>query len=206
MQYGRSVNLQNMAHETTMKIYDFMNVQYIHNAQFAKALPIGYLETARYLADWHEYNIFSDPKLNGIGNSKLETRTRPCDLAHALSVAGQTILPSIVSGFQSIISSTDPIKFVYLAISYKPFISLFNMTKVVDVAPELAGIVNYASVVALEVRKPASGDPVLRFKFLNSTGTGTDYNFTTYAMLGSSGDTNLTDFINYVTTRSEDKA
>lgn len=46
-----------------------MNVESIHNSDFAKNLPPGSLQTARYLADWHEYNVFSDPQVDGIGNS-----------------------------------------------------------------------------------------------------------------------------------------
>ncbi|KAG6844518.1 hypothetical protein H0H87_006279 [Tephrocybe sp. NHM501043] len=188
---GRPVSLENM-----WNIYDFMNVQSIHNEVFSKALPEGMLETARDLANWHEYHVFSDPELSGIGN-----------------IAGQTIIPSIISGFKSIVSETDPVKFVYHAISYKPFISLFNMTKVAEAAPEVAGIgrqfafnplttftdkswlVNYAAAVALEARQPATGgEPVLRLNFMN----GTDDDFKTYSILGSSSDVPLNDFINYL--------
>ena len=53
-----------------LQIYDYMNVQSIHNATFAKRLPAGYLARARDLANWHEYNVFTDPALGGIGNSE----------------------------------------------------------------------------------------------------------------------------------------
>ena len=56
---------------TIHQIYDYMNVNAIHNATFAKNLPAGYLEQARDLANFHEGNIFSSPQPNGIGNSKL---------------------------------------------------------------------------------------------------------------------------------------
>ncbi|KAF8073645.1 histidine phosphatase superfamily [Lyophyllum atratum] len=168
---GRPVTLQNM-----WNIYDFMNVQWIHNADFKKALPPTYLEQARYLANWHEYNVFSDPQPNGIGN-----------------IAGQTILPSILTGFQNIIDESNQIKFVYLAISYKPFISLFNMTRVAEAQPELAGIVDYASAIALEVLQPSSGEPILRLKFKN----GTDPEFRKLNLLGSDADVPLQDFINF---------
>lgn len=48
-----------------------MNVQSIHNATFANRLPPTYLAQARDLAAYHEYGVFSDPNLSGIGNSKL---------------------------------------------------------------------------------------------------------------------------------------
>lgn len=49
-------------------------------------------------------------------------------------------MPSILSGFDHIVNASDPLKFVYEAISYKPFISLFNMTGVAQTNPELAGV------------------------------------------------------------------
>jgi hypothetical protein len=168
---GRPVTLQNM-----WNIYDFMNVQSIHNATFAKALPATFLEQARDLANWHEYGVFTSPELDGIGN-----------------IAGQTMLPSIINGLTRISNSTDPLKFVYEAIAYKPFLSLFNMTGVAQANPELAGIVNYAAAVALEVRQPSSGgSSVLRFNFRN----GSDAQFQTYNLLGGSTDIPLSTFVN----------
>jgi hypothetical protein len=55
-------------------------------------------------------------------------------------VPGHTILPSILDGLRSINDSSNPIKLMYQAISYKPFISLFNLTGVESANPELAGI------------------------------------------------------------------
>ena len=55
-------------------------------------------------------------------------------------VAGRTILPSIFDGMQRITNQSDPLKFLYEAISYKPFISLFNMTGISGTYPELAGV------------------------------------------------------------------
>ncbi|KAF8967110.1 histidine phosphatase superfamily [Flammula alnicola] len=168
---GRPVALQDM-----WNIFDFINVQFIHNASFANALPPTYLEQARDLANFHEYGIFSSLQLNGIGN-----------------IAGQTILPSILDGFASIADSKNPRKLVYEAVSYKPFISLFNMTGAAQMNPQLAGIVNYAAAVAFEVLQPnTGGEPVIRFKFKN----GTDDEFKTYGILGSTTDVPLSTFVN----------
>ena len=46
-----------------------MNVQSIHNATFLNDLPGTYLAQARALANWHQYNSFSAPQLDSIGNS-----------------------------------------------------------------------------------------------------------------------------------------
>ncbi|KAF4617308.1 hypothetical protein D9613_006002 [Agrocybe pediades] len=155
------VTLQNM-----WNVYDYMNVQSIHNATFAKNLPEGYLERARSLANYHEYGIFSSPQIDGIGN-----------------IAGRTILPSIIDGMQSIIDKKNSQKMLLQAVSYKPFISLFNMTGAAQMNESLAGIVNYAAALALEVRQPnAGGEPFVTFKFKN----GTDQDLNTYGFLGSS--------------------
>ncbi|EJF61011.1 phosphoglycerate mutase-like protein [Dichomitus squalens LYAD-421 SS1] len=156
---GRPVTLENM-----WNIFDYMNVQSIHNATFANALPNGFLPMARYLADWHEYNVFSDTSFNGIGN-----------------IAFRTMIPSVVTAMQRIANASDPLKLHYSAIAYKPFLSLFNMTGVVADGALPESIVNYAASVVLEVRQPASGSgsaPVIRFMFKN----GTDDAYRAYPM------------------------
>ncbi|KAN0087790.1 Histidine phosphatase superfamily [Tylopilus felleus] len=169
---GRSVSLENM-----WNIYDYMNVNSIHNATFANALPATFLAQARALANWHEYNVFTDPSISGIGN-----------------IAGQAIVPTILDAFDNIVNTTNPVKLMITAIAYKPFLSLFNMTGVAAANPQLAGIVDYASVVAFEVRQPsAGGEPVIRFNFKN----GTD-DFVTYNFLSQTGDAPLSAFINAV--------
>ncbi|CAK5284334.1 unnamed protein product [Mycena citricolor] len=170
---GRAVTLENM-----WNIYDFMNVQSIHNKAFAQALPPTFLAQARTLANWHEYGVFTSPQLNGIGN-----------------IAGRTILPQMLQELHSIANASDPLKIAYQAIAYKPFLSLFNMTGVAEQNPELAGIVNYAAAVALEVRQPSDGsEAVLRFNFKN--GTGQD--FVTYNFLGSTTDVPISTLVQHV--------
>lgn len=91
-----------------------MNVQSIHNATFASLVTPSMLAQARDLANYHEYNVFSDPELGGIGN-----------------IAGTAMLPSILTAFQRIANASDPLLLHYSAVAYKPLLSLFNMTGVV---------------------------------------------------------------------------
>ncbi|KAI0258976.1 histidine phosphatase superfamily [Gloeopeniophorella convolvens] len=168
---GRPVTLQNM-----WNIFDFMNVNSIHNASFHDALPPTFLAQARDLANWHEYNTFTSAQLGGIEN-----------------IAGRTVLPTLVNGMQRIVNASDPLALMISAISYKPFLSLFNMTGATTANASLAAVVDYAAAWALEVRQPAAGGaPVLRFNFKN----GTDDVFRPYAFLGSSSDVPLATFIN----------
>ncbi|KAF5315099.1 hypothetical protein D9619_007012 [Psilocybe cf. subviscida] len=169
---GRPATLENM-----WNIFDYLNVQFIHNATFATALPPTFREQARALANFHERGVFSSPQPDGIGN-----------------IAGHTVLPSIIQGLQNIIDPTNQQKFMLQAMSYKPFISLFNMTGVAEVNPQLSGIVEYASAVALEVRQPSTGgEPVIRFMFKNGTN---DDAFVRYSFMNSTSDVPVSTFIN----------
>ncbi|KAJ6511981.1 histidine phosphatase superfamily [Mycena vitilis] len=170
---GRPVTLENM-----YNIYDFMNVQSIHNEAFSKALPATFLEQAYTLASWHEAGVFTSPQLDGIGN-----------------IPGRTILPQILSELASIANASDPLKIAYQSLAYKPFLSIFNMTGASELNPALAEIVPYASAVALEVRQPsAGGEPVIRLNFKN----GTAQDFATYNFLGGSGDMPLSTLADHV--------
>ncbi|KAG9315539.1 histidine phosphatase superfamily [Chiua virens] len=170
---GRSVSLENM-----WNIFDYINVNYIHNTTFANALPSTFREQARALANWHEYNVFTDPSVSGIGN-----------------IAGQAIVPVVLNAFDDIVNASNPVKMSITAIAYKPLLSLFNMTGVAAANPQLAGIVDYASAVAFEVRQPSSGgEPVIRFNFKN----GSDSEFVTYDFLNQTGDVPLSAFIDAV--------
>lgn len=63
----------------------------------------------------------------------------------ALSVPGRAILPQILSEINSIANASDPLKLAYQSLSYKPFLSLFNMTGAAVQHPELAEIGEFAT-------------------------------------------------------------
>ncbi len=121
------------------------------------------------------------------------------------------MLPAIIGGFRQVANVSNPLKFFYEAIAYKPFLSLFNMTSVAHTYPELAGIgasqnrqskpsltlslkiilVEYAAAVVYEVRPGSTpSDPMIRMIFKNGT---TDI-FRTYNMFDQAGDTPLSLF------------
>lgn len=121
---------------------------------------------ARSWANWHEYTSFSDPSPTSIGN-----------------VAGRTILPVIIDALNDIRNSSDPMLFRGLGISYKPFISLFNMTQVAQTYPEVAGVVNYAAALAFEIRRETvTNSYTVTLNFKNGSEVA---DFTAYNMFGS---------------------
>ena len=90
-------------------------------------------------------------------------------------VAIRTTLPSIFTSLTRISNASDPLKFAIDEISYKPFISLFNLTGAAAADPALAAIVDYASVVALELHAPSDGQgggPTVSVRFKNGTTDG----------------------------------
>ncbi|KAG8755225.1 hypothetical protein FRC12_010955 [Ceratobasidium sp. 428] len=166
----RPLKLTNM-----WNIFDFLNVQSIHDRNLSSQIAPGTLAQARALANWHQYRTFSSAQMDGIGN-----------------IAGRTVLPDILTSLNAFANSSQPLRFTYLSLSYKPFISLFNMTGVAQSNSQLAGIVNYASSITFELRQPSSGSaPVVRMSFKNGSD---DASFATYGMFGGQGDTLLVDF------------
>ncbi|KZV74165.1 phosphoglycerate mutase-like protein [Peniophora sp. CONT] len=148
---GRSINFTNM-----FNIFDFVNVNNIHNTTFHDELPATFVEQAYGFANFHENGVFSDVSPEGIGN-----------------VAFRTILPSVFSSLNRIANASDPLKLALNGISYKPFISFFNLTAASVDGEPLFGVVDYASSLALELHAntDASGalDPFLTFQFKNGT-------------------------------------
>ncbi|KAJ7481838.1 phosphoglycerate mutase-like protein [Mycena latifolia] len=159
-------------------MWDFVDVQMQHNRTFLREIPPGFVNQARVLADFHDGNAFSDPKPDGIGN-----------------VATRVMLPSIFSALTRIVNQTDPLKLAINGISYKPFISLFNLTEATKTNPEIRGIENYNSLAALELRNSSSGEPTLRLKFKNGTD---EHEFRTLKMFGKT-DVPLSEFISRLT-------
>ena len=57
-----------------------------------------------------------------------------------MSVAGRTILPSLISSLERIADERDALKFVVQEVSYKPMISFFNLTGVDVHYPDINGL------------------------------------------------------------------
>lgn len=101
----------------------------MYNQTYAYRLPPTIEPTARSLANWHEDKIFSDEKMDGIGNSASGPRTILSLLTFFLSVvAGRTLLRTILASLERIAFNGDPLQLMIVDTTYQPFISLFHMT------------------------------------------------------------------------------
>ena len=126
-------------------------------------------------------------------------------------------MPPLTEYIHRILNPSDPLKFAYTASSYKPFISLFNVTGVAQMNNSLAGVgkyrphhpyyhrmrfrstnrslplVDFSGSIAFEVRTSPKTGPFIRFNFKNGT---TDSSYNTYGIMGSSsGDVPVQTFI-----------
>ncbi|KAG8907955.1 hypothetical protein FRB99_001463 [Tulasnella sp. 403] len=145
--------------------YNYLSINDAHNNTFHQLLPPGLIAQTRQVADWEQYNLYSST-----------------DPTNILNIGGQTLLAEIINILGRLSNKSDPLKLVYYSASYKPLISLFAMTNVTTIHPELAGIANFAGAVALEVRQPLnSTDLLVRFNFKNGTA---DPDFKPYPMFG----------------------
>ncbi|KZT67111.1 phosphoglycerate mutase-like protein [Daedalea quercina L-15889] len=163
----RSLQLSNMVGS---RIFDYVNVQSIHNATFASALPDGLLAQARALVNWQQYQVFTDPSFDGIGN-----------------VGFRTMLPGILDSFDQFQNASAGLKLSYYAISYKPFLGLFNMTGAVNDGQVPEAIVDYAGSTVFELRQPSnSSEPTVRLMFKNGT-SAAEYSPVTMSFAGWDG-------------------
>lgn len=121
--------------ENAWNLFDFLNVEYIHNSTLSQQIGENNREIARlvisrssrlkadnhriltgipflsfypffvirYWANYHEAGSFSAKDPNDVGN-----------------IAGQAILPPLLDGLSTIANTSQPLKFTYLAASYKP--------------------------------------------------------------------------------------
>jgi len=169
--FGRPANLAN-----AVNIFDFMNHQLTHNKTYAHRLPPTLIEQARHWANFHEQGVFSDRSMSGIGN-----------------IAARTLMRSVIGSLQRITYDGDPVQLVLQSTTYHPFISFFNQTEVASEDPDIFGIPDFASAIAIELRRGSLPDnrDFLRFHFKN----GTKEEFRPVHVFGHRSDIPLTEFI-----------
>ncbi|GAA5995985.1 uncharacterized protein JCM10292_004871 [Rhodotorula paludigena] len=178
---NRTVSIANF-----YNVWDYMNVNSIHNETFLELLEQhGGAETlarARDLANFHEYNLFTGSGSGDIGN-----------------FAGRTVFSRIIESLQAFTQDDNDVHLTHYHFSYKPFLSIFNMTNIAaSTSPTLQypqGIVDYASVGVFELRDGGSGSSGYDVRFGFRNGTETD-DLTYYPLFGAdSVDMDLSTFV-----------
>ncbi|KAG7091479.1 hypothetical protein E1B28_010510 [Marasmius oreades] len=169
--FGRSLTLEN-----AWNLYDYINTQLTYNQTYAFRLPPHIVDNARSLANYHENGIFSDKESSGIGN-----------------IAGRTMLHLVLDALERMGFEENPLKFSLIETTYQPFISFFHEVEAVQENPALKAIPNFASAIAIELRKTTPPDirPMIRLRFKN----GTQAEWETLHAYGHRGDIPLTEFI-----------
>ncbi|ORY83664.1 phosphoglycerate mutase-like protein [Protomyces lactucae-debilis] len=156
---GRNTTLKDM-----YNVYDFINVNQIYNATFKQELDNSTLAKASDLANWLSYRVFTGSSISSIGN-----------------VAGRGMMSQIIEAMADIADTTTPRKIKHYSLSYKPFLSLFNMTGAAQSAPELQAVPAYSSMAAFELRN-ISSELFINLVFRNGSDAGTQA--VSYPILG----------------------
>ncbi|GAA6038328.1 hypothetical protein JCM8097_003946 [Rhodosporidiobolus ruineniae] len=164
---NRTVSLAN-----AYNVFDYINVNQLHNATFAAALNAtgeGTMAHIRDIASYHEWALFTSPGLGDLGN-----------------MAGRALLPRILGSLQAFTESDNEVKVAHYHLAYKPFLSLFNMTDLGAAMPNADAMVDYASMAVFEIRNGGSGSSGydVRFGFRNGSETSTDVTY--YPLFGQS--------------------
>jgi lysosomal acid phosphatase len=104
------------------------------------------------------------------------------------------VLRSILGSLQRIAYNGDPLQMLVEETTYQPFISLTHMLGLDDSTPSLKGVPNFASALAIELRRGSEGDSrdYVRIKFKNGTADG---DFQVVHAFDHKGDVPLSEFI-----------
>ena len=137
-------------------IFDYLNVGYLHNQTVYRNITAGDLFQLQTLADAQElakvYNLSSPLR----------------------SIGGQTLAAIILFTLNQTVSGTNPdIKLTYFATSYSIFQAFFGISGLLDASADFYGLLEYASTMSFEVRRPApssgSQNLFVRFSFRNGS-------------------------------------
>lgn len=131
-------------------VFDFLNVERIHNATLAPMITDDIAQQALFWANYHEAGLFSSPDPMSIG-----------------SIAGRGILNPLTDSIRRVANASDPLKVSVLAASYKPFFSLFSLFQMLDLQGKL---VDYASAMVFEIHQ----DNTMQIYFRNGSNGSLD--------------------------------
>ncbi|KAL7270877.1 hypothetical protein RUND412_006397 [Rhizina undulata] len=146
-------------------IFDYANVNSIHNTTVANLVTAEELFQLRILADSHEVAY----------NANMSSAN-----VDALTIGGRTLVEKIVTQFKSAISSNGTTNIFSLLVgSYDTFLSFFGITGLQQVSDDFYGLPDYASTLVFELFSyandttfPDESDLYVRFLFRNGTTDG----------------------------------
>ncbi|KIK09290.1 hypothetical protein K443DRAFT_452947 [Laccaria amethystina LaAM-08-1] len=105
------------------------------------------------------------------GPTTTTTASSPTRTFTAFATSLVALLHTIITSLERITFNGNPLQFMLVKTTYRPFISLFQQTGVLDKHPELAGFPNYAAAFAIELRRgsPLDVRDFVRSRFKNGT-------------------------------------
>jgi prostatic aicd phosphatase len=148
--------LSEIGYQYAYRIFDYLNVGYIHNQTIFTSLNPQDLFQLQTLASTQEL-------------AKVYNVSIPL-----LSIGGQTLASLILSTLNQTVSGTNPdLKLTYFATSYSIFQAFFGISSLLEASADFNGLPDYASIMSFELRRPfdSSGPQNLfvRFSFRNGS-------------------------------------
>ena len=117
-------------------VFDFLNVEKIHNATLAPLITDEMLSNDLTWAEYHEAGVFGDKSPESLG-----------------SIAGRGMLNPLTDAISRVANASDPLKLSVIGASYKPFFSLFSLFQIDQLQGKL---VDYASAMVFEIHEDKS--------------------------------------------------
>lgn len=153
-----------LGYQNAYTIFDYLNVNYIHNQTVKNNLTAEDLLQLRTLADKHELGLNFNASVP------------------ATTIGAQTFLSAIQTQLLNVKNGTSK-SAVYFG-AYHTFLSFFGLANLTTVNENFTGLPDYAATMAFELRNSSTGDISVRFLYKN----GSDPNVETqaYPLFGSS--------------------
>lgn len=151
---GKGIPKSKLNYGNAYSVFDYINVNRIHNGTFAKLIDQNTFNQVQWLQD--QYTT----RLNYNASNA------------ATTIGGQTLLAGMYSHLNQTLVQKTPLLTLFTG-SYDAFSQFFGLAGLIDLDPvQFTGIVNYGASMVLELYTPdASSDVHVRFLFRNGTET-----------------------------------
>lgn len=172
---GKGVPKWKLNYQNAYTVFDYINVNRIHNGTFANLISNETFDQVRYLQDLYT------TRLNYNATNSNTT------------IGGQTLLSAMFTHLNESLVTKSPLLTLFTG-SYDTFSQFFGLAGLIDQDPvTFGGLVNYGASIVLELFQPnSSTDAYVRFMLRN--GTETTDELVTYNIFGQNSSFLFTDF------------
>lgn len=161
---GKGIPKWKLNYGQAYAVFDYINVNRIHDAEFAAKISDDDFNKVKLLQDQYttrlNYNASND----------------------ATTIGGQTLLAAMYSHLNTSLVTKSPLLTLFTG-SYDTFTQFFGLAGLIDSDPStFSGLVNYGASIVLELFYPDSSNDDVQVRFLLRNGTESTDNLTAYSI------------------------